>query len=350
VWRVAVIAAAAIGFFTTTILVPRSGWVHAIAALNRETGKVTWVREGLTAARTPIHRANSPATPTAVADGERVIAYFGTPGLMAVSPAGQLLWSNREVPFQSIYGVGASPVLAPAAVVVSSFTEEGPYLAAFDAATGREKWRTPRVDVHPEFGDSRTPLLMTIHERPTFIVWGMDELAGHDMETGRVLWKYVHGANHRMGSMVTSLVGTGELLFLPLETGMIALSAAKLAEGRDPVVWTSRGGGSALTTPVLYDDRIYAVSASGVATCVDAATGELLWRARLAGQFNSSPIAVAGRVYFTNDQGKTTVAEAGPSFKVLAENDIGEPVIATLAPVGGDLYIRGERHLFRVGS
>jgi outer membrane protein assembly factor BamB len=307
-----------------------------------------WVREGLTAARTSVHRENSLATPTAVADRVRVVAYFGTPGLVAVSPTGRLLWTNRDVPFESMYGVGTSPLLTAAAVVVSGFTPAGPYLAAFDPVTGREKWRTARAAVHPEFGDSRTPLLMTIQGRPTVIVWGMDELAGHDLETGRVLWTYVHGANHRMGSMVTSVIGNGGLLFLPLENGMIALNAAKLAAGGDPVIWTSRGGGSALTTPVLFEGRIYAVSSAGVATCTDAQTGDVLWRARLSGEYESSPVAVAGRVYFTDAAGKTTVVRAAPAFEIVAENDIGEPVVATLAPVDGNLYIRGEHHLFRV--
>ena len=180
------------------------------------------------------------------------------------------------------------------------------------------------------------------------VVWGLDELAGHDIETGQVLWTYAHGANQRMGSMVTSAVADGERLFLPLENGMVALSAAKIAEGRDPVLWTSRGGGSALTTPVLYGDRMYAVSAAGVATCTDARTGDLVWRARLSGQYRLSPVAVAGRVYFTDDDGKTTVVAAAPEFKVLSENDLGEPVIATLAPVDGDLYVRGQHHLYRV--
>jgi outer membrane protein assembly factor BamB len=129
---------------------------------------------------------------------------------------------------------------------------------------------------------------------------------------------------------------------------MIALSAAKLAAGSDPVVWASRGGGSALTTPVLYEGRIYAVSAAGVATCTEAKTGNLLWRARLEGQYHSSPVAVAGRVYFTDEAGKTTVVAAAPAFEIVGKNDIGEPVIATLAPVDGDLYIRGQHHLFRV--
>jgi outer membrane protein assembly factor BamB len=347
-WRGVVLAAATVGFLTTTMLVPRGGWIHAVAAVDRQSGELRWIQDRLTGPPTAVHRANSLATPTAVADADRIIAYFGTPGLMAVSTSGALLWTNRHVPFQSMYGVGASPVLASDAVLVSSFTPAGAYLAAFDTATGRERWRTARADVHPEFGDSRTPLVMTIQGRPTIIVWGMDELAGHDLETGRVLWKYVHGANHRMGSMVTSVLGNGDLLFLPLENGMIALSAAKLAAGSDPVVWASRGGGSALTTPVLYEGRIYAVSAAGVATCTEAKTGNLLWRARLEGQYHSSPVAVAGRVYFTDEAGKTTVVAAAPAFEIVGKNDIGEPVIATLAPVDGDLYIRGQHHLFRV--
>jgi outer membrane protein assembly factor BamB len=349
-WRGAVLAAAAAGFVTTTVLVPRSGWIHAVAAVDRQSGEIRWIQEQLTAAPIAVHAANSRATPTAVADAERVIAYFGSPGLMAVSAAGAPLWTNRDVPFQSIYGVGASPVLAGDAVLVSSFTPAGAYLAAFEAATGREKWRTARADVHPDFGDSRTPLVMTIRGRPTIIVWGIDELAGHDLETGGVLWKYAHGANHRMGSMVASVLGNGDLLFLPLENGMIALSTEKLTAGDDPVVWTSRGGGSALATPVLYEGRIYAVSAAGVATCTEAATGDLLWRARLEGEYRSSPVAADGRVYFTDEAGKTTVVAAAPAFEIVGENDIGEAVIATLAPVDGDFYIRGQHHLFRISN
>jgi outer membrane protein assembly factor BamB len=347
-WRGATLATAAVGFFTTIVLVPRSGWIYAVVAVDRESGQMRWIQEGLTAARIAVHRENSRATPTAVADAERIIAYFGSPGLMAVSPTGALLWTNRNVPFQSLYGVGASPVLATDAVLVSSFTPAGAYLAAFDPATGHERWRRARAAVHADFGDSRTPLLTTIQGRPTVIVWGVDELAGHDLATGQVLWKYAHGVNHRMGSMVTSIVGNGDQLFLPLENGMIALSAARLAAGSDPVVWTSKGGGSALTTPVLYEGRIYAVSSAGVATCIDAATGDLLWRARLGGQYQSSPVVAAGRVYFTDDAGKTTIVRAAPAFEIVGQNDVGEPVIATLAPVDGDLYIRGTRHLFRI--
>ena len=347
-WRVAVIAAAAAGFFTTTVLMPRTGWVHAVVGIDRSSGAVLWVREGLRAPRTPVHRTNSQATPTPVTDGERVFAYFGNPGMMAVSAGGEVLWTNTRLPFESIHGVGASPVLAQNTLVVSGFTAAGPYMTALDAATGRELWRTARPDVHPEFGDSRTLAVLDIGGRPTVVVWGMDELTGHDLGTGEVVWRYRHGANGRMGSMVASIVTNGDAIYLPLENGMIALSAAKLAANQDPVLWTSRGGSSGLATPVLYDGRIFAVSSVGVASCTDAQTGAILWRSRLSGEYYSSPVAMAGRIYFTNESGLTTVVAAAPKYEALAENAIDEPVSATIAPVDGHLYVRGHGHLFRI--
>jgi outer membrane protein assembly factor BamB len=349
VWRAVVAMAILLGVAIPMVLMPRGGLVHAVASIDRATGRVLWIREGVRARRSPIHRANSHATPTAVANERNVFAYFGTPGLMALSHAGSLLWTNSRVPFDTIYGVGASPVLVNDTLVVSSFTRAGPYLAAFEPATGHELWRTSRPNVHPEFGDSRTPLVLTIGGRPAIVSWGIDELAAHDLATGQVVWRYTHSANHRMGSMVTSMIANSRLIYLPLENGMIALDVSKLAAALDPVAWTSRGGASALATPVLYRDRIYAVSAAGVATCTDALTGEMVWRTRLGGEFHSSPIAAAGKVYFTDASGKTTVVDTGPQYRVLAENDIGEPVAATIAPVDGELYIRGHRHLYRVG-
>jgi len=349
VWRTCVLFAAGLGFAIPTVLAPRSGWVYALACLDRATGRVLWITEGLRAAPAAVHSANSRATPTAVTDGRHVFAYFGSAGVMAVDTEGSLLWTNSRVPFQTIYGVGASPVLAENILLLSGYTAAAPYLAAFDVLTGRELWRVARPSVHPEFGDSRTPLVRIINGRPTVVVWGRAEIAGHDLSTGQVSWRYAFEDNYQMGSMVSSLVASGDLLYLPLENGIVALSASNLAAGRDPVVWKSRGGGSALTTPVKYHGRIFAVSAVGVASCTDAGTGSVLWRTRLDGEYHSAPVAAAGKVYFTNEAGKTTVVASASDYKVLAENDLGERVVATIAPVGGDLYVRTLNRLYRIG-
>jgi outer membrane protein assembly factor BamB len=124
------------------------------------------------------------------------------------------------------------------------------------------------------------------------------------------------------------------------------MNLARLAGKQDPVVWISKGGGSACATPVYYNDLIFAVSGSGVASCTDGQTGRLLWRARLDGEYYSSPVAMAGNIYFTNDGGVTTVVAAERTYREIAKNDIGEPVTATMAAVGGQLYLRTHSTLY----
>jgi hypothetical protein len=345
-WRACVVTAAMLGFVASTTLAARTTWVRAVASIDRSSGRVRWAREGLWAAKEAVHHTNSQATPTPATDGQRVFAYFGTPGLMAVSTNGVLAWTTTAAPFQSLYGVGTSPIVANDTLVIASNTPSSSYLAAFDPATGQQRWRSARAAVDPEFGDSRTPLVRTIGKKTLVVVVGKEDLAAHDLSTGRELWRVSHGANHRLGSMVASLLARDDVVFLPLQNGMVALSLTRAAAGADPIVWTSKGGASGNATPVLYQDLIFAVSSGGIATCTDAATGELCWRTRLSGQFDASPVAMAGNVYFTNDAGVTTVVAAASTYQKLAENDLGEPVTATPAAVDGYLYVRGHEHLY----
>jgi outer membrane protein assembly factor BamB len=345
-WRGCVLAAATLGFVASTTLAPRTTWVRAIASVDRSDGHLLWTREGLWAPKEAVHYTNSQATPTPVTDGQRVFAYFGTPGLMAVGSNGSLLWTTKAAPFQTLFGVGTSPVLVNDTLVIASTTPSSPYVAAFDPATGQERWRATRVGVHPEFGDSRTPLVRTIGQRTVVVVVGRQELAGHDLSTGHELWRVSHGANHRLGSMVASMLAKDDVVYLPLDNGMVALNLTRAAAGEDPVVWTSKGGASGNATPVLYEGLIFAVSSGGIATCTNASTGELLWRTRLSGGFDASPVAMAGKVYFTNDAGVTTVVAADSRYQKLAENDLGEAVTATPAAVDGNLYLRGHEHLY----
>ena len=346
-WRACTLAAVAAGAVITLLLVPRSGWVHALVAIDRASGRVLWVQEGIRAPRTAVHRANSQATPTAVTDGERVFAYFGTPGVLAVNGAGSVLWTNTSVPFETIYGAGASPILAPQALLVSGFNAATPYLAALDPASGRERWRAARPVVHPEFGDSRTPPIVTHRRPPDAVIWGVDELAGYDVDTGKVLWRYTHGANQRMGSMVTSMVVDGDMLLLPLENGMFALSAATTAGRTGPCYvdeprWRQRPdharrvrGAVSLRSP----PRVWRLPPTPEPGSCSGARGS---RASITRRPSPSPAKSTS----PTRRERPRSSRRRPKFEVLGQNDIGEPVVATIAPVDGDLYIRSHHHLF----
>jgi outer membrane protein assembly factor BamB len=90
------------------------------------------------------------------------------------------------------------------------------------------------------------------------------------------------------------------------------------------------------------------VNDTGVVTCIDVKTGESVWRSRVEGTYSASPIAAGGRIYAFNEDGKTTVFEAGREFKVLAENFLEEGFMASLAIDGTALILRTRTHVYRV--
>jgi outer membrane protein assembly factor BamB len=87
-----------------------------------------------------------------------------------------------------------------------------------------------------------------------------------------------------------------------------------------------------------------------VAKCLKAATGDVIWRKRIGSKYSASPIWAEGRIYFLSEKGKTTVIEAGPEFKILAENELNEKCCASPAVSNQQLFIRSEHNLFCIGT
>ena len=114
------------------------------------------------------------------------------------------------------------------------------------------------------------------------------------------------------------------------------------------VAWTLSRGAPLTPSPVLVGDELYFVTDTGVASCVDARTGRLLWQQRLNGNFSASPVAADGRIYFQSEEGETTVLAAGPAFRLLAVNALDGAMLASLAVSGGAIFIRTDTHLYKV--
>ena len=64
----------------------------------------------------------------------------------------------------------------------------------------------------------------------------------------------------------------------------------------------------------------------------------------------ASPVAVAGHVLLPSLDGDTIVLKAGTTHEVVRSNPLGEPIAASPAVAGGRIYIRGEHHLFAIGT
>jgi outer membrane protein assembly factor BamB len=118
-------------------------------------------------------------------------------------------------------------------------------------------------------------------------------------------------------------------------------------------VWKSEEAGTFVPTPVVSEGRVYLVGDHGEVECVDPATGRTLWRDALpkaSASYYASPVIAAGRLYAAREDGVIFVARVEGKFEVLAENHMGEQVIASPVPVADRLLIRGDHHLFCIAG
>src|SRR5262249_58950420 len=108
--------------------------------------------------------------PSAATDGRYVVVFFGDFGLLAYDVDGKELWQKPLGPFNNIYGMGSSPVIVGDIVVLTCDQSTGSYIAAFETATGKERWRTSRTEA--KSGHS-TPVIYTPPDgRPQIVVPG----------------------------------------------------------------------------------------------------------------------------------------------------------------------------------
>jgi outer membrane protein assembly factor BamB len=121
---------------------------------------------------------------------------------------------------------------------------------------------------------------------------------------------------------------------------------------KSALIWSESKGVPEIPSPLLLNDRIYLVKSGGVAICRDAKTGKSIFEERLGaeGGYFASPVAASGRIYVASDRGTVTVFQAGDSLRILAKNELGEPIMATPAIVSGKIYIRTRGKLYAFKS
>jgi outer membrane protein assembly factor BamB len=321
--------------------------VRAIVALDRASGEPQWTLQGLEAPSPIVDGRNSPATPTPVTDGSLVCAYFGTPGLMCAEASGDLAWSRTDLGYDGFYGVGFSPVIDQGTLVIASDTPAGvARVHALDARTGVSRWTHTFPTTPTITGNNRTPIVRTVNDRRVLILWGMHYVKALALESGEPLWSHEYISD---GDLVSSAISDGERLYLSSKAGTVALDYGGLARGRDPVRWRSTARANCVS-PVLANGMLFTITDAGIATAVDAATGETRWRQRLPGEYFASLVASREAVYFTNSDGVTTVVAAEPAFRIIAHNDLGEPTFASMAAARDALFVRAGDSLYAIGQ
>jgi outer membrane protein assembly factor BamB len=316
------------------------------------------------------HRNGSGSNPSPATDGRSVFVYFKSGTFAALDLAGKIRWQTNLVqafgPDTLYWDHGISPVLSEKYAIMLRMHHGESWIAAFDKSTGELRWKVPRNYETPVEGDHgyNSPLVLHHNGKEQLLVWGGMHLTLHDISSGKEVWSFGDGFNPESKPnwpTVASLVIAGDIAVVPYgraDRGQPRLHGIKISDGRgakseNARIWKRDDTGTFVPTPALYKDRVYLVRDRGEVECIDPATGKSLWSnafPKASSNFYSSPVVASGKLYAAREDGIVFVANVEEKFELLAENDLGERVIASPVPVANRLFIRGEQHLFCISG
>ena len=326
-------------------------------------GKELW-RKQLGAERAGKHRNGSGSNPSPVTDGEHVVVYFKSGTLASFSPDGKEQWKlNVQDKFGKDtlwWDLGTSPVIVNGRVIVATVQSDDAYLVALDVDSGETAWKTVRQYQVPEECDHSysTPQVVNVGGKNVIVTWGADHLTGHDADTGKLLWESggFNPQNESNWRTIASPTVADGIAVVPYGRGLF-LAGVKVDGSGDVTesgrLWenSERGQSADVPSPVIADGKIYLLNDLGKVSCLDLQTGKEKWTADLPknrAKFYGSPVLAGNKFYAVREDGAMFVGEVGDNgFKLLAENDMGEHVIATPVPIRDGLLVRGEENLFR---
>ncbi|MFO1066619.1 MAG: PQQ-binding-like beta-propeller repeat protein [Pirellulales bacterium] len=299
------------------------------------------------------HATNSYASPTPYIEEGRVYLHFGAYGTACVdTKTGKKIWERTDLECDHFRGPGSSPVVYGDLLYLTFDGYDVQYITALNKFTGKTVWRTDRnVDFGTDNGDAKkaysTPLLIEVAGKKELISPFASATSAYDPLTGKVLWTAAHGG---MNASCRPLYGNG-LLYIGTADGpnpLVALAPEGSGDISDKIRWKSNKGAPKRPSCILVGKRLYMINDTGVCSCLNAETGDVVWSKRLQGEFWASPIVANGLIYCFSQQGTVYVVKAADEFEQVAENTLGDGFLASPAVAGDALILRSKSHVYRI--
>lgn len=346
---------------------------RVLLSLDRLTGAIQWQQTVIESSLEKKHSLNSFASGTPATDGKVVYVTFleidpptdlsaaseqdkavqsqqPTPGEMVVAAYdmnGKQLWLVRPSCFSSVHGFCSSPVIFENLLIVNGDHDGQSHVLALDRDNGHVVWKVPRIHQTRSYC---TPLIREAAGKTQMVLSGSKQVVSLDPRTGKQYWS-VEGPTEQF---VASMVFDGEKFYLTAGFPDYFVMAI-LPDGEGDVTdthvqWSISDAKSYVPSPVLVNDRLLVADDRGTLNCFDTSDGSRLWINRLANHFSASLVAANGLVYCTADDGTVSVLKPDDELGGILSNPLGENSYASPAISQGQIFIRGEKHLYAIGQ
>jgi len=326
-----------------------------VICLNAADGKSIWDKEVFLqkAAEAPkIHKKNSHASPTVVANDGKVFAHFGHQGTACLdAKTGDITWSTREFAYAPVHGNGGSPVVVDDLLIFNADAAANPAVLALDKATGKLRWKFDRQSSAQRKFSFCTPLVIEVKGIRQLITPGSGVVNALDPATGKEIWHADYGQGY---SVVPRPVYAHGLVFM--STGYdspVALAIKPDGTGdvtATHIAWQITKRAPHNPSMLAVGDLLYMVADNGIMSCIEPKSGKVVWEERTTGPISASLMYAGGNIYLQDEAGLGVVVKPGRLHQLVAKNDLKERSLATPAVIENDLLIRTQSGLYRIGK
>lgn len=309
---------------------------------------------------TDISQYNSYASPTPFIEDGRVYVHFGSHGTACLDTAtGNVIWKRTDLPCNHFRGPASSPVVYRDWLYLLFDGFDLQYLVCLDKHTGKTVWKRDRDLPYQDTGKPdrdndykkayATPSVFEVNGKPQLVAPAAMGTIAYDAATGEEVWRVIHDG---MNEACRPILANG-LIYLTTgsKAGLIAVKAGLTGDlTKSGVAWRMTRAAPTKPSPLVLGELLFMVNDTGTSFCLDARTGQEVWRESLDGKFAASPVYADGNVYFASENGKTFVVAADRTFKPVETNRLDAGCMASPAVVDGALFVRTKTHLYCIGK
>src|SRR5882724_1953687 len=233
-------------------------------------------------------------------------------------------------------------------------TKDPSYVFAVDKGMGKTIWKVERpTDAQRESPDNyATPQIARVDNRQQLVVSGADYVTGHDIDSGKELWRIggFNPTNDPANRTIASSVVIGANVFTTSTRGRPFIAFRAGGSGNitgKSEIWKNNLGAD-VPTPTTDGKYLYVLVDNGILNCLEAATGKVVYQGKRIerGTYSASPLLADGKLYCVNEEGVTTVVKAGPEFEMLAVNKLDGFTLASPVAVDDQIFVRTADYLY----